>query len=235
MSNQLEVLPTFLAHSDDDTPVPTWKQVTRSVTSMNFEMIERLTRIVGVSDEMQAIEVWDWWPGNIKRSVAVLVDKIHHEGWLDLVGPIAGLPWDGGFFFSPEGADHRRLADSLEAKSREGGGYTRCRLRDGLPAYLSRWNHPGWRQSWIENDTPFGALHVGVFESGSAEVHLDLFNPSYTKGAPRSEVTRLPGLGSYNRRLFRLHRRWDGPKHASVTRTSANFYHLMKGNVPLCF
>lgn len=236
MSEQTELLPEILNHSDDDTPVPTWEQVTRSASSINSEMVAHLTRIVGGDDDqMRAIEVWDSWPGNVRRSVALLVDKIYHEGWLDFVGPMAGLPWDGGFFFSARGDEHQGLADLLEAKSRKGGGYTRCSLRAGLPAYLSRWNHPGWQRSWIENDTPFAALHVGLFESGSAEVHLDLFNPVYTNGAPRSEVIKFFGLGSYNRRLFALHRRWEGPGHASVTRTSANFYHLMRGRVPLCF
>lgn len=236
MSEQIELLPEILNHSDDDTPVPTWKQVTRSVSSPNWEMVGRLTRIIGGGDdEMQAVEVWDSWPANARRSVALLVDKILHEGWLDLVGPMAGLPWDGGFFFSACGDQHKRLVDLLETKSRKGGVYTRCSLRHGLPAYLSRWNHPGWQRSWIENDTPFAALHVGLFESGSAEVHLDLFNPVYTNGAPRSEVIKLFGLGSYNRRLFGLHRRWEGARHAPVTRTSANFYHLMRGRVPLCF
>jgi hypothetical protein len=76
---------------------------------------------------------------------------------------------------------------------------------------------------------------VGIFENGSAEVHLDLFNPVFTNGAARSNVIKLSGFGSFNKRLFRLHRKWEGPRHAAVTRTSANFYHLMRGRVPLCF
>lgn len=236
MSHRTPVLPAILAHSDDDTPIPTWKQVTRSVCSINSEMVGHLTRIVGgANDAMQAVEVWDSWPGNVRRSVALLVDKIYHEGWLDFVGPLAGWPWDGGFFFSPRGGDQETLAELLDAKALEGSGYTRCSLRDGLAAYLSGWNHPGWQQSWIENDTPFAALHVGLFESGSAEVHLDLFNPIYTNGAPRSEVIKVWGLGAYNHKLFGLHRRWEGPRRAAVTRTSANFYHLMQDRVPLSF
>ena len=62
-------------------------------------------------------------------------------------------------------------------KSGQDGVYTRCSFRYGLPAYLSGWNHPGWQRSWIENDTPFASLHVGIFENGTAEAHLDLFNP----------------------------------------------------------
>lgn len=236
MSYQASLLEVNFAHSDDDTPIPTWNQVTRSVCSINSEMIEHVSRIVcGANDEEQASEVWDSWSGNVRRSVALLVDKIHHEGWLDSVGPIAGWPWDTGFFFLPRDADHRKLADALDAKSGKDGVYTRCSFRHGLPAYLSGWNHPGWQRSWIENDTPFASLHVGIFENGIAEAHLDLFNPIYTGGAPRSQVIKLPWLGSYNHKLLRLHRKWEGPEHAPDTRTSANFYHLMRGSVPLSF
>lgn len=236
MSEEVTQLPAILAHSDADTPIPTWKQLTRSASLVNPGMAERVSRIVGgADDEIQAVNVWESWPGNVRRSVALLVDKIHHEGWLDLVGPITGWPWDGGFFFSLGDAGHKKLVEALDVKSGKGGVYTRCAFREGLPAVLSGWNHPGWRRSWLENDTPFAALHVGLFDSGSAEVHLDLFNPLHTNGAPRSEIIRLPGFGSYNHRLFRLHRRWEGPRRASITRTSANFYHLMRGRVPLCF
>ena len=234
MSNQSVFLPAILAHSDDDTPIPTWKQVTRSVDSFNSEMISHVARVVaGANDESIAVEIWNSWPGNIKRSVALLIDKIYHGGWLDSVGPISGEPWDGGFFFSP--IDQKQLADVLEGKSGAGGVYTRCSFRDGLPAYLSGRNHPGWKIGWIENDTPFASLHVGIFKNGSAEVHLDLFNPNCTNDAASTRIIKLPGLGSYNHRLFRLHRKWEGAKYGAITRTSANFYHLMRGRVPLSF
>lgn len=75
---QITHLPAILAHSDDDTPIPTWKQVTRGVCAINSEMVGHLSRIVSSStDEMQAVEVWDSWPGNVRRSVALLVDKIY--------------------------------------------------------------------------------------------------------------------------------------------------------------
>ena len=236
MSNQPTRLPAILAHTDNDTPVPSWKQVTRSVDSFNPEMISHVSRVVaGIDDEAEAVKVWDSWPGNVKRSVALLIDKIYHDGWLDSVGPIKGGPWDGGFFFSPAGNDYGELANVLDGKSGEDGAYTRCCLRAGLPAYLSGWNHPGWQIGWIENDTPFASLHVGVFKNGTAEVHLDLFNPIYTNGAPDKQVIKLRGFGSYNRKLFRLHRKWEGSRYGAMTRTSANFYHLMRGRVPLCF
>ena len=233
MGNRSTRLPGILSHTDNDAPVPTWKQVTRSVDSVNSEMISHVARVVaGTDEETTAVQVWDCWPGNVKRSVALLIDKIYHDGWLDSVGPIEGGPWDGGFFFLP---DQNRLADVLEAKSGEDGVYTRCDLRDGLPAYLSGWNHPGWQIGWIENDTPYACLHVGIFKSGSAEVHLDLFNPNYVNGARAKDVIKLPGLGSYNNKLFRLHRKWEGSTYGATTRTSANFYHLMRRRVPLCF
>jgi hypothetical protein len=227
-------LPAILSHSDSDTPVPTWKQLTRSVNSTNSQMISHLTRVIlGTKNESLAIGIWDSWSGPQKRSVALLVDKIYHEGWLDSVGPMVSGPWDGGFFFWPAESDSHALADVLEAKSRE-DVYVSCSFRGGLAGYLSGWNHPGWQRGWIENDTPVASLHVGIFENGSAEVHLDLFNPLYTSGA-QSSIVAVWGLGSYNHRLFRLHRKWEGKRYGAITRTSANFYHLMRGRVPLCF
>lgn len=228
--------PNFLRHSESDTPVPTWTQVTRSSDSSNTAMIAHAARIIaGVEDEQAALEVWDAWSGRCRRSVALIIDKICHEGWLESVGPISGWPWEGGFFFSPRYANREAFEDVLNEKTRSDGVYTRCGFRDGLAAYLSRWNHKAWVEGWIENDSPFASLHVGRFENGLAEVHLDLFNPVYTNGAPRSEVTKLPGVGAYNHKLFRLHRRWEGASQAALTRTSANFYHLMCDRVPLCF
>ena len=233
-AGRISGLPAILSHSDLDTPVPTWKQVTRSINSTNSHMISHLSRVVsGTDDESLAVEIWDSWSGPQKRSVALLVDKIYHEGWLDLVGSLVGGPWDGGFFFLPE--NPHALADVLEAKSREDGVYVPCSFRGGLAGYLSGWNHPGWQRGWIESDSPFASLHVGIFENGSAEVHLDLFNPLYTNDATQWNIVTAWGLGSYNHRLFRLHRKWEGARYGAITRTSANFYHLMRGRVPMCF
>lgn len=232
----MESLRTDLfGHSDVDTPVPTWLQVTRSENSDNVEMIAAVCRIIsGAEDPVEAVSRWDSWSPGVRRSVALLIDKIYHEGWLDCVGPIIDLPWDGGFFFAPRGAGQTSLIRMLESKSGH-GGYTRCSFRSGLAAYLSRRNHPGWRIGWMENDTPVASLHVGIFENGSAEAHLDFFNPLHTYGAPRREIVSLPGVGSFNYRLFKLHRRWEGTSQGIVTRTSANFYHLMRERVPLSF
>jgi hypothetical protein len=232
-----------LKHSDDDTPVPTWQQVTRSVHSANPAMAGHVTRIiVGAEvggkvgrDEQAAAELWNAWPGNYRRSTALLIDKIFHEGWLDSVGSMAGWPWDGAFLFWPVATARGQLDEVLDAKARVDRVYTRCGFGGGLAAFLSGWNHPRWKQSWVENDTRFASLHVGIREDGCAEVHLDLFNSLYTNGAPRSETVTLPGLGSYNRLMLGPHRKWEGRKYGSLTRTSANLYHLMRGRVPLCF
>jgi hypothetical protein len=227
--------PDFLKHSDQDTPVPTWQQITRTADSRDAAFVAHISQIVsGSNDERTAMETWDSWAGNSKRSTALLLDKINHEGWLDSVGPIKGWPWDGGFFFWPRHGEDD-LARVLSEKSVEGGGYIECNYRAGLTAMLAKWNHKGWKQGWVETDSPFASLHVGIFGDGSAEVHLDVFNPLYVSGAPRSQIMRAPLIGAFNYGLFRLHRRWEHSKLGSVSRTSANFYHLMLGRVPLSF
>ncbi|HXG66413.1 MAG TPA: hypothetical protein VNO70_15040 [Blastocatellia bacterium] len=228
--------PDYLKHSDEDAPVPTWEQVTRCVASPNPEMTAHLLRIVAdTDDEEVGRNAWLSWPRNYRRSVALLVDKIYYEGWLDAVGPIKGWPWDGGFFFFPRETERGALADVLDSKSGRGGTYTACSIRHGLFAYLNAWNHKGWQQAWMETDAGMAALHVGIFADGSAEVHLEAFNPLYVRGAARSDLIRIPLIGSYNHRLFLLHRRWEQSAYAPVVRTSANFYHMMREDVPLCF
>ena len=74
--------------------------MTRSVCSINTEMVAHVSRIVGgANDAERATEVWESWSGNARRSVALLVDKIY-SGWLDSVGPIAGWPSDPAGSFS---------------------------------------------------------------------------------------------------------------------------------------
>ena len=199
-------------------------------------MIAHVSRIIsGNDDEQAAREVWDTWPGNYRRSVALLVDKIYNEGWLDRVGQIEGWPWDGGFFFQPRANEGFTFADVMSAKSGKGGVYTELSLRNGLFAYLNRRAHKGWLRGWMENDEAMAALHVGIFESGTAEVHFDVFNSLYTNRAARTGVVRIPVLGSYNHTLFMMHRRWEQSPYAPLVRTSANLYHAMQGRVPLSF
>ncbi len=219
--------PDYLRHADEDAPVPRWEQVTRSVESKNIEMIQSVSRIIAdTEDEPSAREAWETWPEEYRRSTALLIDKIFHEGWLDSVGPVVNL-WDGGMVFQPR----ESLAAVLDSKS----SYTRSALGNGLFAYLNSWNHKAWTRSWMENDSAMPALHVGLFANGGAEVHFDLFNPLYTNGAPSKDVFSLPVLGSFNHRLFRLHHRWEQSRYGAITRRSAVFYHLLRDEVPLSF
>lgn len=228
--------PVYLAHSDADTPVPAWHQVTRCWDAPDAEMIAHVSRIVAnTEDEESARDMWDRWPGNYQRSTALLIDKIHNEGWLDCVGHIDGWPWDGGFFFWPRETESGTLADVLNAKSGKGGTYTECTLGNGLFAYLNAWNHKAWQQGWMETDAATAALHIGMFEDGRVEVHMEVFNPLFIKGAPRKDLIRIPFVGAYNHTQFLLHRRWEQSEFAELSRTSANFYHLMRDSVPLSF
>lgn len=231
-----EDLPEAIKHSDEDTPAPTWEQITRDELSTLADMRAHVFRIIAdTDDERAAIRVWESWPISLRRSVALLVDKIEHEGWIDAVGPIKWLPWEGGFRFYPRATKRGTLSDILDSKCGPSGAYICCNIRSGLFAYLGAWNHRDWQRSWMEADEAMAALHVGLFKDGSAEAHLDAFNPLYIKGAPRRDVVRIPFVGSFNRRLYLLHRRWEQSAFASITRTSANFYHMMEGRVPLSF
>jgi hypothetical protein len=227
--------PEYLMHSDEDTPVPSWEQITRSAESRNEEMTGHITRMLAGGDgEQAARQLWDQYPPGTKRSIALLVDKIYDEGWLSAAGQIKGA-WDGGFFFWPHATERGTLRDVLNSKSGRHGTYILCSLRNGLFAYLNALNHRAWREAWMETDAGRAALHVGIFEDGSAEVHMDVFNSLFIKGAPPKDIVRVPLIGSYNHREFLLHRRWEQSEYAAITRTSANFYHLMRGHVPLSF
>ena len=237
MTDLARDLPDFFKDSNDSAPVPTWEQLTRTASGSSQEMLEHVIRILGAEGDIEVAQrVWDQLPGECQRSVALLIDKIYYEGWLDAVGRISGWPWDGGFFFQPRETGRGALAEILDSKSGPLGSYTACNARNGLFAYLSARNHRGWKQSWMENDVATAALHIGVFESGIAEVHFDAFNALFTNGAAPDELISIPLIGSFNRRLFALHRRWDQGKHASRVRTSACLYHLLqRETVPLSF
>ena len=79
------------------------------------------------------------------------------------------------------------------------------------------------------------ALHVGLMKDGRAELHMDVFNPLFIKGAPKGDVIRIPLVGAFNHKQFLLHRRWEQSEFAGQSRTSANFYHLMRQSMPLSF
>ena len=230
--------PDCLRHTNEDSPVPTWEQITRSSAAPNAEMIAHLSRIIaGTENEAEAREKWEGLPNPYQRSVGLLVDKIYNEGWLDLVGAIEGWPWDGGLFFRPRNGDTARLINMLDAKSaNDDDPYIQCRIGEGLFAYLNFRNHRGWVKGWMETDAGMAALHVGVFESGIAEAHFDVFNPLYINGAPDDDLIKIPLIGSFNKAMFDLHKKWELSKqYAAMARTSANFYHMMRDTVPLSF
>lgn len=227
--------PDYLRYTDADAPVPTWEQVTRSVDSFNAEMTLSVSRIVtGTGDTEEAQAGWDLWPANYRRSIALLIDKIYNEGWLDYVGKIVS-PWDGGWYFYSRETESGSLADMLDSKAGANGTYTRSTIREGLFAFLNSWNHKDWHESWMENDAGMAAIHVGIFENGMVEVHFEAFNPLFIKGADDSDVIDIPLLGAFNHRFFQLHRRWEQSEFAKYARRSANFYFMMRDEVPLCF
>src|ERR1051326_7947867 len=125
--------PDSLKHNDEDTPVPTWAQVTRSVAAPNREMIAEVARIVAnTADEQTAREVWESWPGNYQRSVALIIDKVCHQGWLDAIDYLDGWPWDGGFFCWPRTSERGTFAEVLKAMSGREGAFIECSIRHGL-------------------------------------------------------------------------------------------------------
>ncbi|MEN3332056.1 MAG: hypothetical protein V7641_1421 [Blastocatellia bacterium] len=228
--------PDYLKHSDHDTPVPTWAQVTRSVAAPNRERIAQVARIVAdTDDERAAREVWQSWPGHYQRSTALVIDKLDDEGWLDSIGHLDGWPWDGGFYCWPRATLRGTFAEVLNSLSGANGTFIESRIGNGLFAYLNGYRHKAWQQGWMETDTATAALHVGLMADGRIEIHLDVFNPLFIKGAPAKDLMRIPRLGVFNRRQFFLHRRWEQSRFAALTRTSANLYHLMRASVPLCF
>ncbi|HKY04010.1 MAG TPA: hypothetical protein VJQ56_03925, partial [Blastocatellia bacterium] len=131
-----EDYPEYLRHTDEETPVPSWEQVTRSVREPNLEMIDHVTRLVGADNDAAGREIWAVWPGAVRRSVALFIDKIYNEGWLASVGPIRHNPWDGGFFFWPHKGDTGWLWEILDQKSGRRGVYTKSSIENGLFAYL---------------------------------------------------------------------------------------------------
>ncbi|HYP30185.1 MAG TPA: hypothetical protein VE262_25995 [Blastocatellia bacterium] len=235
LDNLPEDFPDYCRHADEDAPVPSWEEVTRGTQSRDEEMLEHVSRIVCGGSEQEAREVWENWPKTYRRSTALIIDKVYNEGWLSSVGPIKGWPWDGGFFFHPRVSESGTLSEVLDSKSGQDGVYIRSTLRNGLFAYLNASNHRGWVESWMENNIGMAALHVGVFEDGAAEIHMEAFNPLYVNGAPSGDVVSIPFAGSYNHKMFMLHRRWEQSEYSTAVRRSANFYYMMRGDVPLSF
>jgi hypothetical protein len=228
--------PDELRRTEEDAPVPTWQQLTRSTGSPDSAMTAYVSRIIANTEDAQyARSIWDQWEGKIQRSLALFIDKIYNEGWLDSVGHLINW-WDGGIVFQPLVTERGAIADVLGSKAGPGGVYTESTLGNGLFAYLNSWNHTAWQRSWMENNVGKAALHVGIFNNGTVEAHLEAYNPLYTNSAPPSEVVGIPLLGSFNYKYFALHRRWEQSDYAATARKSANFYFMMReSGVPLSF
>jgi hypothetical protein len=228
--------PDYLRHTDADAPVPTWAQVTHSTEQPDQAVIAQMARVIGnTGDEQTAHDVWDSWPGNYQRSAALIIEKIRHQGWLDSIDYIDGWPWDGGFFFQPRTNERGTFADVLNSKSGTDQTFLGCNIHNGLFTYLNGVFHKAWQQGWVEIDVPTAAFHIGLMADGRGEIHVDIFNPLFINGAPRQDLVHLPLLGTFNYKMFKLHRRWEQSAFAGVARSSANFYYMMSESVPLWF
>jgi len=224
-------VPPELQHSDADSPVPTWEQLTRDGDPTRTAHV---VRIVGGGDASLARAAFAGWTASVRRGFALLIDKIDNEGWLDSVDRLEGDPWESAFHFRA-----RTAAGSFEqimvTKAEHDGVYTENTLYNGASAYLTKWNHQNWTRGWIENDIPHAALHVGIAGDGAIEVHMELYDPIYTNGAPLSELYWAPGFGWINWRLTGMHLYWETGARAQY-RTSANYYHFLNdAGFPLSF
>ena len=184
--------PEYLRHTDADTPDPTWEQITRGGDA---EMVAHICRIMGNTENQKDTQDW-WskWPVSYRRTVGLLIDKIYNEGWLDVVGPINdGTPWDGGFYFWPLASDRGTLADVLDSKSGKQRSLHSMRSEQRVVRLHQCLESQRLASRLDGEQHRHGcAARRGTRENGSAEVHLEVFNSLYTKGAPRKDVTRIP-------------------------------------------
>jgi hypothetical protein len=225
-------VPSSLRHDESDAPVPTWEQVTKSTERRDDHRTLAVTRLLGGTEE-EARDRFERLEPRERRSFALLVDKIDNEGWLDQVGRVSAL-WDDTMFFDVRDASDgvTPLAERLAGAS----NYTQNTAWNGLAAYFNAWNHPDWTDAYMENDAGHGALHVGIFEDGTGEVHFEVYNALFTNGAPSGQVVWGPGVGWLNAWHFARHQWWEGARFGPVTRRSANFYFLLRdGGVPMSF
>ncbi|TBR22580.1 hypothetical protein EPO15_07765 [bacterium] len=218
-------LPEELRHDARGAPVPAWDQLVRG------DRAAHLRRILGGSDAEAKARFGSWSP-EVRRAFGLFLDKFDNEGWLGVVGPLLQDPWQDTVVFKPVEGPYGGLAKVLSDKP---GQYTENSLGNGAAAYLTAWNHKNWTRGWMENDVPNACLHVGLTDAGAAEAHFEAYNPLFTNGAAKADVVWAPLFGSLNARLMAQHKRWEDPPNNARSRTSANFYHLMKGRVPLSF
>ncbi len=223
-----------LGHDESDSPVPTWSQGTRSWEGSGSLVRESVLRLLGTSDENDARQRFESWTPTVRRGFVILVDKITNEGWLESVDHLEGDPYDSAFHFWPRNTGAGSLEQVIASKARA-GVYIENTIANGAFAYLNSYNHQDWKRAWAETDVAHSALHIGVFPDGHWEVHMELYNPMFTKGAPILDLLGVPGLGFINRPLFFKHQRLEAGAAAS-NRRSANYYHFMKNaGFPLSF
>ena len=221
--------PAEIDHSDADTPLPSWSQLVREGASpyAPSAMQEHVVRILAPGAPRDARARFESWPPTVRRGFAILMDKLYNEGWLDEVDRMENDPWDTAFHFRPRDLD--RFEKTMHVKADHDGVYTENSWWNGAAAYLTRaWNHSAWRVGWMENDVSNAALHVGIFDNGVVEVHMELYNPLYTNGAPFYELVGAPGVGWMHGRMTYMHKTWEAGAEGK-NRTSANYYHFVKG------
>jgi hypothetical protein len=193
-----------------------------------------VARILGGGSLDDARGAFEAWTPTVRRGFVLLIDKIYNAGWLDSVGPLLNV-WDTAFHFTPRTTDRGTLVDVIDAKARFDGTYIENSIENGAFAYLTKWNHQDWVRGWMETDVPHATLHVGVRADGNAEVHMELYNPMFIKGAPVLQLVWIPAFGWLNRPLTVSHQRLEAGA-AGSNRRSANYYHFMHDSgFPLSF
>jgi hypothetical protein len=225
-------VPSELQHSDDDTPTPSFESLVGAHTENDIS--EHVARILGGGKGQDARSVFEGWSPSFRRGFALLVQKIYNAGWLDGVGPLVDV-WDTAMRFVPERTERGTLEEVLVAKARADGTYIENTLHNGAFAFLAKAHHQDWLRAWMETDVPHANLHVGFLADGNADVHMELYNPLFIKGAPLLDLIFVPGAGFANAPLALKHQRLEAGA-AGSNRTSANYYHFMRDEgVPLFF
>jgi hypothetical protein len=225
-------VPAELRHSDKDTPTPTFEALVGAKTENDISA--HVARILGGGKVEDARTVFEGWSPSFRRGFALLIQKIFSAGWLDGVGPLVDV-WDTAMRFVPQTTDRGSLKDVLAAKAAADGTYVENTVRSGAFAFLAKAHHQDWKRAWMETDVPHANLHVGFLADGNADVHMELYNPLFIKGAPFGDIIFVPGAGSANAPLALKHQHLEAGA-AGSSRTSANYYHFMRGEgVPLFF
>lgn len=225
--------PPMLQHQEDDAPVPVWSQLVHEGWSDYWVRRWNVLRILGTPDDAVGRARFDSWSPGVQRGFALMVDQLDSEGLLVYVGALDSEPWEDRMSFYTELAGTWTLRDALAQRE---DVYTANEISSGIFEYLTRWNHAEWSTAWMRNDVPHGALHIGILAGSPdrASLHFDVFNPLYTNGA--GIIDAPPTIfGRINWALMPLHRTWEAPEYAWLSRRSVNLYFLLAGRTPLSF